>query len=91
MDRLARRQALELSPARFDFDTGRLLKVLDETLAKIRVAQAEPGAFPGVPQATGQPPEAPQRRRRSIRTWLLATTGIAVVLILLVVAVRTDL
>jgi hypothetical protein len=31
---LARRQALELSPSRFDFDTSRLLKVLDKTLAE---------------------------------------------------------
>jgi TIR domain len=30
--RLVRRQALELSPARFDFDTSRLLKVLDKAL-----------------------------------------------------------
>jgi hypothetical protein len=34
--RLERRQALELSPARFAFDTGRLLKVLDRTLAEVR-------------------------------------------------------
>jgi TIR domain len=33
---LARRQALELSPSRFDFDTSRLLKVLDKTLADVR-------------------------------------------------------
>jgi hypothetical protein len=33
-----RRQALELSPARFEFDTGRLLKVLDDSLAE---AQAQ--------------------------------------------------
>jgi hypothetical protein len=33
---LVRRQALELSPARFDFDTSRLLKVLDRTLAEMR-------------------------------------------------------
>jgi hypothetical protein len=37
--RLVRRQALELSPARFDFDTGRLLKVLDRTLAEVRTEQ----------------------------------------------------
>jgi hypothetical protein len=30
---LTRRQALELSPNRFEFDTNRLLKVLDRTLA----------------------------------------------------------
>jgi hypothetical protein len=32
MAKLARRQALELSPSHFDFDTNRLLKVLDKTL-----------------------------------------------------------
>ena len=36
---LVRRQALELSPARFDFDTGRLLKVLDRSLAEVRIAR----------------------------------------------------
>jgi|SRR5829696_653023 len=60
---LVRRQALELSPARFDSDSGRLLKVLDETLAQAqaqresqaqaqRKAEAQPatagGAAPGV-------------------------------------------
>jgi hypothetical protein len=42
--RLVRRQALELSPARFEFDTGRLLKVLDDALAQAqaqREAQAQ--------------------------------------------------
>jgi TIR domain len=37
--RLARRQALELSPSRFDFDTSRLFRVLDRTLAEVRTAQ----------------------------------------------------
>jgi hypothetical protein len=37
--KLVRRQALELSPARFEFDTSRLLKVLDMTLAEVRTAQ----------------------------------------------------
>jgi hypothetical protein len=37
--RLVRRQALELSPARFDFDTSRLLGVLDQTLVDARTAQ----------------------------------------------------
>ncbi len=35
---LVRRQALELSPSRFEFDTSRLLKVLDWTLAEVRTA-----------------------------------------------------
>jgi hypothetical protein len=39
--RLVRRQALELSPARFDSDTGRLMKVLDMTLAEVRTAQED--------------------------------------------------
>ena len=34
---LSRRQALELSPSRFDFDSGRLLTVLDKTLANDRI------------------------------------------------------
>ena len=34
--KLARRQALELSPSRFEFDTSRLLQVLDMTLAEVR-------------------------------------------------------
>src|SRR5829696_7144058 len=38
--KLVRRQALELSPARFDFDTSRLLKVLDKTLTEVRTAEA---------------------------------------------------
>ena len=37
--KLVRRQALELSPARFEFDTSRLFDVLDWTLAEVRTAQ----------------------------------------------------
>jgi hypothetical protein len=43
--RLARRQALELSPSRFDFDTGRLLRVLDTTLAEVRTAHHDASAI----------------------------------------------
>jgi len=39
--KLVRRQALELSPARFEFDTSRLLRVLDMTLAEVRTAQKD--------------------------------------------------
>jgi hypothetical protein len=45
--KLVRRQALELSPSRFDFDTGRLLRVLDRSLAEAQARQA--GAGPEVP------------------------------------------
>jgi hypothetical protein len=43
---LVRRQALELSPARFDFDTSRLLKVLDRVLADVQAAQQDPAPMP---------------------------------------------
>ena len=43
--RLARRQALELSPSRFDFDTGRLLRVLETTLAEVRTAHDDASAI----------------------------------------------
>jgi ABC-type amino acid transport substrate-binding protein len=65
--KLVRRQALELSPARFDFDLGRLLKVLDRTLAEV---QAQPTAkvatrnavAPAAPPPAGAPREAAERR-----------------------------
>jgi TIR domain len=38
---LERRQALELSPSRFEYDTSRLLKVLDMTLAEVRTARGD--------------------------------------------------
>jgi hypothetical protein len=38
--KLVRRQAMELSPQRFDFDTGRLLRVLDRTLAGVPATPA---------------------------------------------------
>jgi TIR domain len=42
---LVRRQALELSPSRFEYDTSRLLKVLDATLAEMRSAQDDSSAI----------------------------------------------
>jgi hypothetical protein len=38
---LERRQALELSPSRFEYDTSRLLNVLDMTLAEVRTARGD--------------------------------------------------
>ena len=89
LSRLVRRQALELSPARFDFDTGRLLKVLDTALAEARTAQGEARKAPD-PSTTelasdGGEPSDEQRRRRSTRARILA--GVGVVLVLLTVAV----
>jgi len=80
---LVRRQALELSPARFDFDTGRLLKVLDRALAEAQTAQDE---APPMGAPAGKPSDE-QRRRRSPRARILAGVGAGVVLVLLIVAI----
>jgi hypothetical protein len=70
---LVRRQALELSPARFKFDTSRLLKVLDRTLAEVRATQQDaalrsPPAEPASdlsPTALPEPPEEREQAERS--------------------------
>lgn len=56
---LTRRQALELSPSRFEHDTGRLLKVLDTTLAEARSAHEDPAATPAsaAPRAVHRGPD----------------------------------
>jgi hypothetical protein len=54
---LVRRQALELSPNRFDYDTSRLLKVLDTTLVEVRTQQFQ----------ADSPPDAATAPSRSCR------------------------
>jgi TIR domain len=44
--RMERLQALELSPSRFDFDTSRLLRSLDQNLAEAHVHQADTVSHP---------------------------------------------
>jgi TIR domain len=67
--RLVRRQALELHPARFDFDTGRLLRVLDKTLAEVRTAERDaalttaPAEAAPDPSTTELPAAAEQREQ----------------------------
>ena len=69
---LVRRQALELSPNRFDYDTSRLLKVLDTTLVEVRTQQfqADIGDSPvtGSPRVSATPaqdaPDRPTAARR---------------------------
>ena len=71
---LVRRQALELSPSRFDSDIGRLLRALDKGLAEAQ-AQGTPPAEPA-PQGPGTPPRRDrpggQRWRVPARMGILA-------------------
>jgi hypothetical protein len=67
---LVRRQALELSPNRFDFDTGRLLKVLDKSLAEVRAAHdtataASEQAAKVADLNTTEPPTAPEKQEQT--------------------------
>jgi hypothetical protein len=75
MRALTRRQALELSPSRFESDTSRLVRVLESTLAEVRAEQggAAPDADtwpapvatttgapgPAAPSASAAPPAPP--------------------------------
>lgn len=59
---LARRQALELSPARFSSDTSRLLAVIERALADARAAEA-PTRIEQAPRQAG-PSETPDWRKR---------------------------
>jgi TIR domain len=59
--KLVRRQALELSPSRFDFDTGRFLAVLDKTPAAMRTP-TDPGR--PYPASARLPPAPPGERAR---------------------------
>ena len=103
--RLVRRQALELSPSRFDFDTGRLLRVLDRTLAEV---QAEVAASAPPPQVSTAPDEAPTptvppearssgwrrtlgRKLAGLSTWRrIVAVGALMVLLLLILAAIPD-
>ncbi|HSE81868.1 MAG TPA: TIR domain-containing protein [Gaiellaceae bacterium] len=71
---LARRQALELSPARFSSDTSRLLAVLERALADARAAE-EP------PRIEEAPPAPGWRRRLPAKGRLLIGAAAAAVLL----------
>jgi TIR domain/WD domain, G-beta repeat len=62
--KLVRRQALELSPSRFDFDTGRLLRVLDSSLAEAQARPASTG--PRLPAAPALARRDPGTKRTSV-------------------------
>jgi hypothetical protein len=65
---LVRRQALEVSPSRFEYDTSRLLKVLDMTLAEVRTAPEKAAAIStsaasAPDSSTSQVQRSPDRRK----------------------------
>ena len=77
---LARRQALELSPARFSADTSKLLAVLERALAEARTAE-ELERAPKPPKPP-EPPEPPGRGRPlKERPGLLLSLGAAAVVL----------
>jgi ABC-type amino acid transport substrate-binding protein len=88
---LVRRQALELSPNRFDYDTSRLLKVLDATLAEVRTQQFQADVTGGKetrpPQQQPKPPAKQRHPRRRPR--LLVGIGAAAALLALLVVALT--
>ena len=70
LSRLVRRQALELSPSRFAFDTSRLLKVLDRTLAEVRTEHDDAASMREQAQkapasTTTEAQQAPERREQA--------------------------
>jgi hypothetical protein len=60
MRALVRRQALELSPSRFESDTSRLVRVLESTLDEVRASSA-------APRPARDPGRLPLRPRRDLR------------------------
>ena len=70
--KLVRKQSLELSPSRFEFDAGRLMKVLDSTLSDGRTndqdAPSAPASTPGAEATTPFDARDGDRPPRRIRT-----------------------
>ena len=86
---LVRRQALELSPARFDFDFSQLLAVLERI---VRPADGAPETTTRSTAAHAQPVERPARRlgapRRTAAIALASALVVAVIAVLVALALR---
>jgi hypothetical protein len=91
---LVRRQALDLSHSRFDFDMGRLLRVLDATLLEAReppgsATTVMEGGGGNAPDTAAAAAADPPVHRRSRRIWTaLAIGGAAVLAAVLITAVQ---
>jgi hypothetical protein len=85
---LTRRQALELSPNRFDFDTSRLLRVLDRTFAELQAeeqAEPEPRERDPPTRVGGSERRRPSALRR--RNVVAAAAVVALIVLAIVLAV----
>ncbi len=94
--KLVRRNALELSPSRFDADAGRLLAVLDEILAAAESApEADNVPADQGPAPTGNVPTGPGRDRgqssgrppRHVPRWVILAGAAAGAALIVAVAV----
>jgi TIR domain len=87
---LARRQALELRPSHFDFETSRLVRVIDETLAERRAAARTTEDRVPVASELIKRRAAPSRRRRlSPRVALLGAAPVVVLATFIAVLLKT--
>jgi dipeptidyl aminopeptidase/acylaminoacyl peptidase len=82
--KLARRQALELSPSRFDFDTQRLLHVLDRTITRRKDEDAPRPDIPPAHRRAGHtipdrrpPAHVPSRQVKSLTGHTAQVWGVA--------------
>lgn len=103
LGKLGRRQALEFSPARFEFDTSRLFKVLDGTLAEMRRSQDDGGGHAGeqaaravadragsgatAVKAANEGPKALPRQRGRFTTRALVLAGLAAAAVVILLVV----
>ena len=78
---LARRQALELSPSRFDFDTSRLLDLLDVKIAEAHADSNAAGPARAGRQATYQGKAGTPRLSRMRRQWAYVAAAVLAVLV----------
>jgi hypothetical protein len=82
---LVHRQALELTPSRFDFDTARLLEVLDGTLAEVHAAHGATTEGQQPPPTRRQPDAQVSGRRRRLAIGAITALAVAIAAIVGVV------
>ena len=87
---LVRRQALELSPSRFETDFARLLRVLQKTLAQTQQPTVDPAEEPEAPEAAPAPLPRMGGLLSTPRRVAALAAAVLVALILVLVLVNSD-